>query len=79
MLGREQGEVVRGQSEVGRKAMALTRGWAGFSRSGAGFFRLRLFREILCEKFVNLGGNWNEKSSIPREIRGIGDRKFVAM
>jgi hypothetical protein len=29
--------------------------------------------------FVNLGGNWNEKSSILREIRGIGARKFVAM
>jgi hypothetical protein len=37
--------------------------------AGSGFF----------EKFVELGGNWNEKTSIPREIRGIGARKFVAM
>jgi hypothetical protein len=29
--------------------------------------------------FVDLGGYWNEKSSIPREIRGIRARKFVAM
>jgi hypothetical protein len=53
--------------------------WSSFSRSGAGFFRLGLFREILCEKFVDLGGNWSEKLMIPGEIRGIGARKFVAM
>jgi hypothetical protein len=29
--------------------------------------------------FVDLGGNWDEKSTIPREIRAIGARKFVAM
>jgi hypothetical protein len=40
--------------------------WAGFSRSGAGFFRLGFFREILFEKFFDLGGNWNEKLSILR-------------
>jgi hypothetical protein len=45
----------------------------------AGFFRLGLFREILRELFVNLGGNWSGKSSISREIRGIGARKFVDM
>jgi hypothetical protein len=31
--------------------------WAGFSRTEAGFFRLALFREILRELFVDLGGN----------------------
>jgi hypothetical protein len=34
---------------------------------------------MLFKKFIDLGGNWNEKSSIPREIRGIGARKFVPM
>jgi hypothetical protein len=53
--------------------------WAGLNRSGVAFFWLKLFREILFEKFINFGGNWKEKSSIPREIRGIGARKFVAM
>jgi hypothetical protein len=59
--------------------MTLTSGWAGFSQSGARFFQLRLFREILCDKFVDLGGNWNEKLMIPSEIQGIGAKKFVAM
>jgi hypothetical protein len=45
----------------------------------AGFSRFELFREILCELFVDLDGNWKRKSAIPREIRGIGARKFVAM
>jgi hypothetical protein len=34
---------------------------------------------MLFEKFIDLGGNLEAKSSIPREIRGIGARKFVAM
>jgi hypothetical protein len=51
---------------------------AGFSRSGAGFFRLGLFREILVAKIFDLGGNWSGKSLIPSEIRGIGARNFVA-
>jgi hypothetical protein len=50
---------------------------AGFSRSEAGFFWLGLFREILLEMFVDLGGNLDGKSSISREIRGIEARKFV--
>jgi hypothetical protein len=29
--------------------------------------------------FVDLGGNLDGKSSISREIRGIGARKFVEM
>jgi hypothetical protein len=29
--------------------------------------------------FFDLGGNWSEKSMNPREIRGIGARKFEAM
>jgi hypothetical protein len=41
---------------------------AGFSRFG-----------ILREKFVDLGGNWKEKSSILAKIQGIGARKFEAM
>jgi hypothetical protein len=45
----------------------------------ASFLQLGLFREILFEMFVDLGRNWERKSSIPREIRGIGARKFVAM
>jgi hypothetical protein len=45
----------------------------------SGFSWFGLFREILLEMFVELGGNWNEKSSILGEIRGIGARKFVAM
>jgi hypothetical protein len=45
----------------------------------AGFFQLGLFREILVETFVDLGGNSDRKSTILREIRGIGARKFVAM
>jgi hypothetical protein len=52
---------------------------AGFNRCKAGFFWLEHFREILLEKFVELGVNWKAKSSIPREIQGIGARKFVAM
>jgi hypothetical protein len=52
---------------------------AGFSQFGAGFFQLGLFREILLVKFFVLGRNSESKSSIPREIRGIGARKFVAM
>jgi hypothetical protein len=34
---------------------------------------------MLREKFVDLGGNFKRKSAIPREIREIGARKFVAM
>jgi hypothetical protein len=75
-----------GTSRIERMAVALTCGqasfsqsWVGFTWSEAGFFRLRLFREILVEKFVNLGGYSKEKSMILREIRGIGARKFVAM
>jgi hypothetical protein len=44
-----------------------------------GFSWFALFREILVEMFVDLGGNSDRKSSIPTEIRGIGARKFVAM
>jgi hypothetical protein len=29
--------------------------------------------------FGDLGGNWDEKSTIPGEIQEIGARKFVAM
>jgi hypothetical protein len=29
--------------------------------------------------FIEFGGNWNEKSSIPAKIQGIGARKFVEM
>jgi hypothetical protein len=43
------------------------------------FFRLALFREILVTKFFDLGGKWDEKSSILGEIRGIGAKKFVEM
>jgi hypothetical protein len=45
----------------------------------SGFSRFGLFQEILVAKFFDLGGKWDEKSSIPREIRGIGARKLVAM
>jgi hypothetical protein len=45
----------------------------------AGFSRFGLFQEILCELFIDLDRNWKRKSAIPREIRGIGARKFVAM
>jgi hypothetical protein len=45
----------------------------------AGFSRFGLFREILRELFIELGGNWSGKSMIPSEIRGIGARNFVAM
>jgi hypothetical protein len=45
----------------------------------AGFSMFVLFQEILRELFVDLGGNWKRKWSIPREIRGIGARNFVAM
>jgi hypothetical protein len=79
----------RWRSELG---VALTSEWAGFSRfalfrgpkfvygpaiSGAqsGFSQF----EKLFEKFVNLGRNLKRKSAIPREIQGIGARKFVAM
>jgi hypothetical protein len=34
---------------------------------------------LLCKLFVDLGRNLKDKSSIPREIQGIGGRKFVAM
>jgi hypothetical protein len=40
----------------------------GFSRFG-----------MLFKKFVILGRNLEGKMSIPREIRGIGARKFVAI
>jgi hypothetical protein len=63
------------EAEVGPILAGL---WASFSR-WAGFFRLGLFREILFEMFIDLGRNWERKLSIPREIRGIGARKFVAM
>jgi hypothetical protein len=52
---------------------------AGFSWFRAGFFRFGLFREILVETFVDLGRNLEGKSTISREIRGIGARKFMAM
>jgi hypothetical protein len=45
----------------------------------AGFSRFGLFRENLRELFIDLGGNWKRKLVIPREIRGIGARNFVAM
>jgi hypothetical protein len=45
----------------------------------AGFSWFGLFRENLRELFVDLGGNWKRKLVIPREIRGIGARNFVAM
>jgi hypothetical protein len=34
---------------------------------------------MLREKFVDLGVNWNEKSSIPVNIQGIGARKIGDM
>jgi hypothetical protein len=61
---------LQGPALAGMPALAGLR--AGFSRFG-------LFRENLRELFVDLGGNWKRKSSIPREIRGIGARKFVEM
>jgi hypothetical protein len=60
------------------RGTALAGLWAVFSW-WAGFFWLRLFRKILLVKFFDLGGNSERKSSIPREIRGIGAIKFVAM
>jgi hypothetical protein len=45
----------------------------------SGFSQFRLFGEILLELFVDLGGNGEEKSSILREIIGIGARNFMAM
>jgi hypothetical protein len=45
----------------------------------AGFSRSHFFEKILRELFVDFGGNLKRKSSIPREIRGIGARNFVAM
>jgi hypothetical protein len=41
---------------------------AGFSRFG-----------ILLEYIIDLGRNWEGKSSIPEKIQGIGARKFVAI
>jgi hypothetical protein len=66
---------------VGRPALAgpgpaLASGLA-LAGLRSGFFWLALFREILVAKFFNLGRKFDEKSSIPREIRGIGARKFV--
>jgi hypothetical protein len=53
---------------------------AGFSRSVVRFFPVRTFsRKFLRELFVEVGGNWKRKSSIPTEIRGIGARNFEAM
>jgi hypothetical protein len=46
----------------------------GLALAGSDFFK-----KLLRELFVDLGRNWKRKSSIPREIRGIGARKFVAM
>jgi hypothetical protein len=51
--------------------------WIGPAISGVqtGFSRFGL----LHEKFINLGGNLKDKSSILREMRGIGAKKIVAM
>jgi hypothetical protein len=79
-----------GPALVGALALAGLR--AGFSRfrlfrdlnflyspaiSGmqTGFSRFAM----LFEKFIDLGGNSKKDSMIPREIQGIGARKFVAM
>jgi hypothetical protein len=69
-----------------RRWCCIWEGWAGFSRVGpvlaglnSGFSRFALFQEILLAKFFILGRNLDRKSSILREIRGIGDRKFVEM
>jgi hypothetical protein len=61
---------------VGGPAFA---GMPAFAGLRAGFSRFGLFREILRELFVDLGGNWSGQSMIPSEIRGTGARKFVAM
>jgi hypothetical protein len=45
----------------------------------SGISRFGLFCEILRELFADLGANWKIKSAIPREIQGIGARKFVEM
>jgi hypothetical protein len=37
------------------------------------------FEKFLRELFVDLGGNWKIKSSMPTKIQGIGARKFVEM
>jgi hypothetical protein len=92
-LGRAVAEALTpGRPALARTGSALASLKAGFSWFG--FFRGRIFWfspaisgvltgfsrfVMLFEKFIDLGGNWNEKSSIPREIRGIGARKFVAM
>jgi hypothetical protein len=46
-----------------------------FSSIKSGFFRIGVLRE----KFVDLGGNLDEKSMILGELQGIGARKFVAI
>jgi hypothetical protein len=65
------------RADAARPALAGL--WAGFSRSGAGFFWFGLFREILLGKFIDLGRNSEGKSSTPRDIRGIGATIFLAM
>jgi hypothetical protein len=67
-----------GKDRCGRKVGAVDLQGPALA-SGADFFQLALFREILVAKFSDLGGKWDEKSSIPRVIRGIGARKFVAL
>jgi hypothetical protein len=38
----------------------------------SGFSRFGFFQEILVTKFFDLGGKWDEKSAILREIQGLG-------
>jgi hypothetical protein len=64
---------------LGEDGPALARVGPALADLRSGFSRFRLFRAILRELFVDLGRNWKRKSSIPREIRGIGARNFVAM
>jgi hypothetical protein len=42
-------------------------------------FWLAIFREILLEEFIDLGGNSDRKSMILGKIRGIGAKKIVAI
>jgi hypothetical protein len=50
-------------------------GRPAFSGAVIGFFWFGFLREL----FVDLGGNSEDKSTIPREIQGIRARKFMAM
>jgi hypothetical protein len=49
--------------------------WATFFGAETGFFWFGLLREL----FIDLGGNLEKDSMIPREIQGIGARKFMAI